>query len=67
MGRKRKSHQSSYTNVISSSYVRKSEYEKAQITYSNMLDENGNVKSKVSALFLGIEDEDHWGDDEIYD
>lgn len=67
MGRKRKGQQGSYLDIVSASYVRKSEYEKAQITYSNALDEHGNVKASKNSLFLGIEDEYTYDDDDVYD
>ena len=67
MGRKKKDDAVSYIHIVSSTYVKQKDYEKAQITFSNALDDYGNVKKTSEWAFLDIETEDHWGDDEIYD
>ena len=67
MGRRKKDDTISYVKIISSSYIRKTEYEKAQVVFSSALDDNGNLKNDINRNFLDIENEDHWSDDEIYD
>jgi hypothetical protein len=41
MGRKKKSANISYKDIIASSYMRKTEYEKAQTMFSAAIDSNG--------------------------
>lgn len=67
MGRRKKDDTISYVKIVSSSYIRKAEYEKAQVVFSSALDDNGNLKNDINGNFLDIENEDHWGDGEIYD
>lgn len=49
MGRRKKQTFYSYTDIVMSTYVRKGEYERAQLTYAN------NLSSK-KAIESGIED-----------
>ena len=67
MGRKKKDDAISYIQIVSSAYVRRSEYEKAQIVFSSALDDYGNLKSNSGNSFLDMEMEDSWGDGEIFD
>jgi hypothetical protein len=67
MGRKKKDDAISYSQIVSSTYVRKNEYEKAQITFSSALDDYGNIKSSSKFSFLDLEDENILADDDIFD
>lgn len=67
MGRRKKDDTISYVQIVSSSYVEKAEYEKAQIVFSSALDDWGNLKNTAEDNFLAIDGESYWGDDEIYD
>jgi hypothetical protein len=52
MGRRKKDDIISYAQIVSSSYVPKTDYEKAQTDFSSALDEDGNVKAeKINSTF----------------
>lgn len=55
MGRRKKDDIVSYVQIISSSYVQKTEYEKAQVAFSAALDEEGNIRTDSMNAMLGIE------------
>lgn len=67
MGRKKKDDAISYIQIISSSYVRKSEYEKAQVVFSSALDDYGNIRINNGSSFLDAEFEIYSEDEEIFD
>jgi hypothetical protein len=47
MGRRKKQIFFSYTDIISSSYIRKTEYERAQLTYANNLSSKKEIESGI--------------------
>jgi hypothetical protein len=67
MGRKKKDDAISYSQIVSSTYVRKNEYEKAQIAFSSALDDYGNLRTSSGFSFLDIEQENTWGDEDVFD
>jgi hypothetical protein len=67
MGRRKKDDIVSYVHIVSSSYVQKAEYEKAQIAFSSALDDKGNIKHTVSSSLFGLEGENYDETDEVFD
>lgn len=67
MGRRKKDDIVSYVHIISSSYVQKTEYEKAQVAFSSALDDEGNIRSNNIHSMLGIEEYNLEEMDDVFD
>ena len=67
MGRRKKDDIVSYAQIVSSSYVPKAEYEKAQVTFSSALDDEGNIKALNINSILGIYETNVEEMDDVFD
>lgn len=66
MGRRKKDANVSYKDIISSSYVRRPDYEKAQIVFSSLVDsQSGNNSAVMSDFHIQVDLEILTDDDDI--
>lgn len=67
MGRRKKDANISYTEIVSAAYLRKSDYEKAQVMFANTIDSKLKASNTVNNNQMMEFDWETEGEEDIFD